>query len=88
MKKAVDKDPLPQYDFATGVRGKYVRRLPKGCGIAVLDKDVQKLFPNSAAVNAALRALAQVMAVVDKASALTVGSKRATRKRAAAKGPA
>ena len=71
MKKQIDRDLLPEYDFTGGVRGKYVSRLAKGSNIAVLDKDVQKLFPNSAAVNAALRALGKAIDVVEAGSEST-----------------
>lgn len=40
---------LPEYDFSAGVRGKYAARVAKGSNIVVLDKDVQRLFPDSAA---------------------------------------
>ena len=61
MKKQVEDDLLPEYDFSGGVRGKYTSRLAKGSNIAVLDKDVQKIFPDSLAVNNALRALGKVV---------------------------
>ena len=77
--KTPDQDLLPEYDFSKGERGKYAARVAKGCNIVVLDKDVQSLFPDSAAVNAALRALAQVVAVTRRAPR----PKAAARKRAA-----
>ena len=80
MKKTPDKDLLPEYDFSTGVRGKYVARMGQGCNVVVLDKDVQTLFPDSAAVNTALRALGQVVAVARPMAR----PKRTVRKRAAA----
>lgn len=61
MKKQTDPDFLPEYDFSAGARGKYVSRLAKGTNIVMLDKDVQQFFPNSVAVNAALRALGKVV---------------------------
>jgi hypothetical protein len=61
MKKTPD-DLRPEYDFSLGVRGKYSARMAKGSNIVVLDRDVQKVFPDSASVNAALRALAQAVA--------------------------
>jgi hypothetical protein len=63
MKKAPDRDLLPEYDFAGGVRGKHIDRLARASNIVVLDKDVQRLFPDSAAVNAALRALGKAFEV-------------------------
>lgn len=49
-------DMRAEYDFSKAVRGKYVRRLKKeGSNVAVLEPDVAKAFPTSAAVNEALR---------------------------------
>jgi len=47
-------------DFGVLVRGKYIERLQKRSNVAVLDPEVAELFPNSASVNAALRALADI----------------------------
>lgn len=46
-----------EYDFSTGVRGKYAKRFAEGGNIVVLDPDVAKRFPDSTAVNKALRLL-------------------------------
>jgi hypothetical protein len=46
-----------EYDFSGGVRGKHARRFAAGSNVVVLDPDVAKAFPDSAAVNEALRAL-------------------------------
>jgi hypothetical protein len=51
---------LPEYDFSGGVRGKYVKQFAQGSNIVVLSPDVAEVFPNSAAVNDALRALVVV----------------------------
>ena len=83
MKKTPDRDMLPEYDFSAGVRGKYAARVAKGSNVVVLDKDVHKLFPDSATVNTALRALAQAVAVT-RQPASRARSKPAVRKRAAA----
>ena len=64
MKKQTDSDFLPEYDFAAGVRGKYVSRLATGTNIVVLDKDVQQILPDSVAVNTALRALGKAVEIV------------------------
>lgn len=58
MKKEPDPDMLDEYDFSGGVRGKYAERYAQGTNIIVLDADVAEVFPNSEAVNQALRALA------------------------------
>ena len=47
-------------DFGVLVRGKYVKRLHESSNVVVLDPEVADLFPNSASVNAALRALAEI----------------------------
>ena len=66
MKKTAEPEMQPEYDFTGGQRGRYAERVSKGSNVVVLDKDVQKLFPDSVAVNAALRALALAMAVARK----------------------
>jgi hypothetical protein len=47
-------------DFGMLVRGKYVARLRESSNVVILDPEVAKLFPNAAAVNAALRFLAEI----------------------------
>ena len=58
-----DLDPdeiLPEYDFRGGERGKYAARYAEGTNVVRLDPDVAAVFPTAEAVNAALRALADV----------------------------
>ena len=58
MKRKEIDELRPEYDFdySKAVRGKYYKRLLKeGSNVVVLERDVAKAFPNSAAVNAALR---------------------------------
>ena len=50
-------DLRPEYDFSGGVRGKHAARYAAGTNVVVLDPDVAAVFPNSVAVNEALRAL-------------------------------
>ena len=50
-----------EYDFRGGVRGKYAARLREGRNIVVLDADVAAAFPDSRAMNRALRALLQAV---------------------------
>jgi hypothetical protein len=52
---------LDEYDFSQGVIGKYAKQYAEGTNIVVLDPDVAKVFPNSEAVNQALRAIAQII---------------------------
>ncbi len=65
MKKVKNKQPdeemLDEYDFSRGVRGKYVERFAQGSNVVVLDPDVAEVFSDSASVNQALRALAQII---------------------------
>jgi hypothetical protein len=60
MKRKETDDLRPEYDFdySKAVRGKYYKRLLKeGSNVVVLERDIAKAFPNSAAVNAALRSV-------------------------------
>ncbi len=64
MKKAAkakgDPDMLAEYDFSQGVRGKYAHRFAEGTNVVVLSADVAEYFPDSEAVNAALRTLVDI----------------------------
>ena len=64
-RRAVDPDEvLPEYDAAlirSGVRGKYAAAFAEGSNVVVLDPDVARTFPNTAAVNEALRGLAAII---------------------------
>jgi hypothetical protein len=42
MKKADSDEMRPEYDFSSGVRGKYLPRLAKGANVVVLDRDMAK----------------------------------------------
>jgi hypothetical protein len=53
---------LPDYDFSNGMRGKYAARFAKGTNVVVLSPDVAEVFPDSEAVNEALRTLVRVSA--------------------------
>lgn len=53
-------DILPEYDFSGGVRGKYARRFREGTNLILLEPDLAQRFPDSAAVNRALRALVEI----------------------------
>jgi hypothetical protein len=53
-------DMRPEYDFTGGVRGKFYKEYMKGTNVVLLDPDVAEVFPDSRAVNEALRALAQL----------------------------
>jgi hypothetical protein len=49
-----------RYDFSGGVRGKYAARYAKGANVVVLAPDVAEVFPDSIAVNEALRTLVRM----------------------------
>ena len=46
-----------EYDFSKGVRCKYAKRYAEGTNVVLLDPDLLKTFPDSDAVNRALRSL-------------------------------
>ena len=50
-------EPRAHYDFRKGVRGKYAARLLAGATVVVLDPKIAASFPDSDAVNTALRGL-------------------------------
>ena len=50
----------PEYDFTGGVRGKFYKDYMKGTNVVLLDPDVAEVFPDSVAVNEALRVLVQI----------------------------
>jgi hypothetical protein len=55
---------LPEYDPALireGVRGKYAADFAESSNVVVLDPDVARQFPNTIAVNEALRGLARLI---------------------------
>lgn len=57
-----DRDTMrPEYDFSQAVRGVTAARYAQGANVVVIDPDVLDVFPNSASVNEALRALAPVL---------------------------
>ena len=61
MDRESDVDEMrDEYDFSDAVRGKYAKRYHQGSNIVVLDPDVAQRFPNSEAVNQALRSLAAI----------------------------
>lgn len=65
-----------EYDFRGGVRGKYAARFARGTNIVILEPDVAERFPDSKAVNDALRALA---AVADRKARRRSGRRSATK---------
>ena len=59
--RSVAKDDiLPEYDFSKGRRNPYAACFAGGVTLVALDADVAATFPDAAAVNDALRALAKI----------------------------
>ena len=56
-----EPDMLNEYDFSSGVRGKYAERYEEGSNVVVLDPDVARIFRDAESVNQALRALADII---------------------------
>lgn len=59
----VNEDLRPEYrreDFGVMVRGKYAARLSESSNIVVLDPEIAEAFPNTKAVNDALRGLLEL----------------------------
>ena len=52
---------LDEYDFSKGMPGRYANRFAEGSNVVALDPDVSEVFPDSASVNRALRALAGII---------------------------
>ena len=50
----------PEYDFRTGIRGKYADRFSDGTNLILLEPDVAREFPDAKSVNEALRALIRI----------------------------
>jgi hypothetical protein len=59
--RAAEDEMLPEYSLKGAVRGKYAQRYAEGTNLILLDPDVHAVFPDAAAVNSALRALAGII---------------------------
>jgi hypothetical protein len=49
-----------EYDFSSGIRGKYFKQYQQGSNIVLIDPELLEAFPDSKAVNDALRALVAI----------------------------
>ena len=56
-----DPDILEEYDFTSGVRGKYAKQYAEGTNLVAIDPDVAEFFPDHDSVNEALRSLAEII---------------------------
>ena len=68
MKKVnkIKESMAPEYDFSSGIRGKYANRYAQGVNIILLDPDIADIFPDQNAVNEALRAMAKIIRSHDR----------------------
>ncbi|HWH77606.1 MAG TPA: hypothetical protein VNT76_09555 [Candidatus Binatus sp.] len=56
-----DEDTMrAEYDFSKAIRGVTATRYAEGTNVVLLDPDVAKIFPDTRAVNEALRTIARV----------------------------
>ena len=58
MNQHENDDLQPEYSaelIRSGIRGKYAKRFKEGSNVVVIDPDLSNAFPNSEAVNEALR---------------------------------
>jgi hypothetical protein len=70
-----DKDTMrPEYDFSKATRGVTAVRYAEGTNVVLLDPDVAEIFPDTRAVNEALRTIARLT---------RTSSKKQSRKRTA-----
>lgn len=58
--KTKKRPQVPDYDFSNGVRGKYAARFAERTNVVVLSPEVAEVFPDSEAVNEALRTLVRM----------------------------
>ena len=66
-KRREDADTMrPEYDFSKAVRGVTAARYAQGTNVVLLDPDVAELFPDTRAVNEALRTLARLARAVPR----------------------
>ena len=57
-----DEDTMrPEYDFSKAVRGVTAARYAEGTNVVLLDPDVAEIFPDTRAVNEALRTIARLV---------------------------
>jgi hypothetical protein len=82
MKTAKPKSPPPEdsldrYDWSRATRGRYAGKLKMGTPMRRLDDDLAELFPNSEAVNAALRAIVALGSVLPRKAGKKASKKAA-----------
>ena len=66
-KRDRDDDTMrPEYDFSKAVRGVTAARYALGTNVVLLDPDVKAVFPDTRAVNEALRTFARLSTAASK----------------------
>ena len=66
-KRHQDDDTMrPEYDFSKAVRGVTAARYAQGTNVVLLDPDVAEVFPDTRAVNEALRTFARLTRAASK----------------------
>lgn len=60
---AISNDPnmKKEYDFSTGVRGKYTKKYQEGTNVVMIDPDVAEFFSDESSINDILRSLIPVI---------------------------
>lgn len=67
MSQTPENDEMrPEYDFSGGVQGKHHQSYREGTNVVLLQPDIARAFPNSEAVNRALRKLLETSVEVQK----------------------
>lgn len=61
VRRQVKDTMRPEYDFSKAVRGVTAARYAQGTNVVLLDPDVAELFPDTQAVNEALRTFARIV---------------------------
>lgn len=76
-----DLRPEYHFDYSEATRGKYYKRILKeGTNVIVLDPDVAKAFPNSAAVNDALRVVLKAGQAAQRLTRRSTGRTKTARR--------
>ncbi len=79
--KSDDLRPEYHFDYSKAVRGKYYKRILKeGTNVVVLEPDIAKAFPNSAAVNNALRVVLKAGQAAQRLTRRSTGRAKTARR--------
>jgi len=77
--KAEIRDKYRREDLGRGIRGKYFKRYTEGTNLVLLDDQIAAAFPDSAAVNAALRGLLEISETTARITRRSSGRARSAR---------